>query len=57
MSITIKENDAVTHRGQSGQVVAIRTDITNSAKTALVLLESGTTTTVPVNELQLAVAA
>jgi len=57
MSTQIKKNDAVTHRGQSGQVVDIRTDIGNYAKTALVLMESGVTTTVPVNELQLAVAA
>ncbi len=57
MTTTIKENDAVTLAGQTGHVVAIRTDIGNAAKMALVSLESGTTTTVPVSELKLAVAA
>lgn len=56
MSTQIKENDAVMLHEQHGHVIAIRTDISNAAKMALVLLACGTTTTAPVNELKLVAA-
>lgn len=56
MSTEIQENAAVMVDGKVGHVVAIRTDIGNAAKMALVSLECGTTTTVPVSELKLAAA-